>query len=88
MPSKHVKALRRTEQWLRLDAIGGTHEAVEAVEAAADHMEKLERQLRIARKALRAIYDCGDVPDEAYLDTSWHDHADLALAAMKKAGKK
>lgn len=73
--SKHVKALRG-------------HAAGTAVTMfprgdlldAADHMESLERQLRIAKRALRDIDPWCAGPTEKIIDE--------AKAAMRKAAKK
>ena len=71
--SKHVKALRHCSIYTDED------EAV-VINAAADHMESLERQLRIARKYLRLGVDLQD----------WYASAACAdgLAKMRKAAKK
>ena len=58
--SKHVKMLREVpDQFSRCDGYGNIlalhQDDEEAILAAASHLERIEKQLRIARKALRDI---------------------------------
>ena len=70
--SKHSKALRRL-------AFYSSPGDKTTLEDAADHMESLERQLRIAKRALMAI----QYPE---LLRPW-ETAQEALAAMRQAKK-
>ena len=76
MASKHVESVRR------LAVQFGSHPYwYEELGKLADHTERLEAQLRIAKRALKCLRDtCGRGEDRGY--------ADLALAAMRKAVKK
>lgn len=55
--------------------------------AAADHMKSLERELRIARKALRYIQEQSARPGCQTGANPW-DAAKQALAAMRQARRK
>lgn len=79
--SKHGKALR--------DIIGVISSPVlrGRMYEAADHMEKLECELRIARKALRYIKDQSARPGCQTGANPW-DAARQALAAMRRARRK
>jgi hypothetical protein len=50
--SKHVKALRGIADVLERDPIGGNQVPADAIREIADHLERKEAELRIARKAL------------------------------------
>lgn len=72
--SKHVKELRNLARFTE------TGERETALDAKADHMESIERQLRIAKRLMQVLRSEG------------HGHPELlvkdAEAAMRKAAKK
>ena len=51
--TKHVKALRA------IAGVGVQHDHWAAAQIAADHLERTERRLAVARKAINAIIEAG-----------------------------
>lgn len=89
--SKHVKALRTLSTVVRGKwpaQPGYTTKCWDEAEAAADHMERLEAQLRIARKVLKRVkHHCHD-HHPVFPVANVRAFVDEAEKAMRKAAKK